>query len=84
MGKKKVVAIPYLPESIPEKDRLWLFCDRPQERSLKAAPAPKLLVGFPDVKYPEGMEHYPNVPLRIGLPNIMEKSITNIPIQSNA
>ena len=80
---KKVVAIPYLPESIPEKDRLWLFCDRPQERSLKAAPAPKLLVGFPDVKYPEGMEHYPNVPLRIGLPNIMEKSITNIPIQSN-
>lgn len=80
---KKVVAIPYLPESIPEEDRLWLFCDRPQERSLEAAPAPKLLVGFPDVKYPEGMEHYPNVPLRIGLPNIMEKSITDIPIQSN-
>ena len=35
------------------------------------------------MKYPEGMEHYPNVPLRIGLPNIMEKSITDIPIQSN-
>jgi hypothetical protein len=80
---KKVVAIPYLPESIPENNKLWLFCDRPQERSLEAAPAPKLLVGFPDVKYPEGMEHYPNVPLRIGLPNIMEKSITDIPIQSN-
>ena len=80
---KKVVAIPYLPESIPEDNKLWLFCDRPQERSLEAAPAPKLLVGFPDVKYPEGMEHYPNVPLRIGLPNIMEKSITDIPIQSN-
>ena len=29
------------------------------------------------------MEHYPNVPLRNGLPNIMEKSITDIPIQSN-
>lgn len=78
---KKVVAIPYLPESIPEKDRLWLFCDRPQERSLEAAPAPKLLVGFPDVEYPEGMEHYPNVPLRIGLPNIVKGSIENIPIQ---
>ena len=32
--------------------------------------------------YPEGMEYYPNVPLRIGLPNIMERGITNIPIQS--
>lgn len=75
---KKVVAIPYLPESIPDKDRLWLFCDKPQERSLEAAPAPTLLVGFPDVTYPQEMEH---VPLRIGLPNIMEEKITGIPIQ---
>ena len=78
---KKVVAIPYLPESIPEKDKEWLFCDKPQERSLEAAPAPTLLAGFPGVEYPEGMEYYPHVPLRIGLPNIMEGSITNIPIQ---
>lgn len=27
------------------------------------------------------MKHYPHVPLRIGLPNIMEGSITDIPIQ---
>lgn len=79
---KKVVAIPYLPESILEgEQRKWLFCDKPQEKVLEAAPAPKLLVGFPDVEYPEGMEHYPNVPLRIGLPNIVEGSIENIPIQ---
>ena len=48
---------------------------------MEAAPAPTLLAGFPDVEYPEGMEHYPHVPLRIGLPNIMEGSITDIPIQ---
>lgn len=79
---KKVVAIPYLPESILEgEQRKWLFCDKPQEKVLEAAPAPKLLVGFPDVEYPEGMEHYPNVPLRIGLPNIVKGSIENIPIQ---
>ena len=79
---KKVVAIPYLPESITDGDRReWLFCEKPQEKTLEAAPAPTLLAGFPDVEYPEDMEHYPNVPLRIGLPNIMERSITNIPIQ---
>ena len=80
---KKVVAIPYLPESIIESDqrREWLFCEKPQEKTLLAAPAPTLLAGFPDVEYPEDMEHYPNVPLRIGLPNIVERSITNIPIQ---
>lgn len=79
---KKVVAIPYLPVSIIEgEQREWLFCDKPQEKTLEAAPAPKLLVGFPDVEYPEGMEHYPNVPLRIGLPNIVKGSIENIPIQ---
>lgn len=79
---KKVVAIPYLPESITESDRReWLFCERPQEKTLEAAPAPTLLVGFPDVEYPEEMAHYPNVPLRIGLPNIIEGSINNIPIQ---
>lgn len=79
---KKVVAIPYLPVSIIEGERReWLFCDKPQEKTLEAAPAPKLLVGFPDVEYPEGMEHYPNVPLRIGLPNIVKGSIENIPIQ---
>lgn len=78
-----VVVIPYMPSNISEEDkREWLFCDQPQVRRLEAAPAPKLLVGFPDVVYPEGMEHYPNVPLRIGLPNIMEGGITNIPIQS--
>lgn len=75
---KKVVAIPYLPESILEEKRLWLFCDKPQERSLEAAPAPTLLVGFPDVMYPQEMEH---VPLRIGLPNIIKRSINDIPIQ---
>lgn len=48
---------------------------------MEAAPAPTLLAGFPDVEYPKDMEHYPNVPLRIGLPNIVEGSITNIPIQ---
>lgn len=79
---KKVVAIPYLPESITESDRRkWLFCERPQEKTLEAAPAPTLLVGFPDVEYPEEMAHYPNVPLRIGLPNIIEGSINDIPIQ---
>lgn len=79
---KKVVAIPYLPKSITEDDRReWLFCEKPQEKTLEAAPAPTLLAGFPDVEYPEDMEHYPNVPLRIGLPNIVERSITNIPIQ---
>lgn len=79
---KKVVAIPYLPKSIIEGDqREWLFCERPQEKTLEAAPAPTLLVGFPDVEYPEGMAHYPNVPLRIGLPNIIEGSINDIPIQ---
>ena len=79
---KKVVAIPYLTESIPESDRRkWLFCERPQEKTLEAAPAPTLLVGFPDVEYPEEMAHYPNVPLRIGLPNIIEGSINDIPIQ---
>lgn len=79
---KKVVAIPYLPKSITDGDRReWLFCEKPQEKTLEAAPAPTLLAGFPDVEYPEDMEHYPNVPLRIGLPNIMERSITNIPIQ---
>lgn len=79
---KKVVAIPYLPKSITEGDRReWLFCEKPQEKTLEAAPAPTLLAGFPDVEYPEDMEHYPNVPLRIGLPNIVERSITNIPIQ---
>ena len=32
---KKVVAIPYLPESITESDRRkWLFCERPQEKTL--------------------------------------------------
>lgn len=78
-----VVVIPYMPSNISEEDkREWLFCDQPQVRRLEAAPAPKLLVGFPDVVYPEGMEYYPNVPLRIGLPNIMERGITNIPIQS--
>lgn len=78
-----VVVIPYMPSNISEEDkREWLFCDQPQVRRLEAAPAPKLLVGFPDVVYPEGMEHYPNVPLRIGLPNIMEGAITDIPIQS--
>ncbi len=78
-----VVVIPYMPSNISEGDkREWLFCDQPQVRRLEAAPAPKLLVGFPDVVYPEGMEYYPNVPLRIGLPNIMERGITNIPIQS--
>lgn len=79
-----VVVIPYMPPNISEEDkRKWLFCDQPQVRRLEAAPAPKLLVGFPDVEYPAGMPHYPNVPLRIGLPNIMEGSIINIPIQSN-
>lgn len=79
---KKVVAIPYLPESIIDGNRReWLFCEKPQEKTLEAAPAPTLLAGFPDVEYPEDMEHYPNVPLRIGLPNIVERSITNIPIQ---
>ena len=79
-----VVVIPYMPLNISEEDkRKWLFCDQPQVRRLEAAPAPELLVGFPDVEYPENMPHYPNVPLRIGLPNIMEGSITNIPIQSN-
>ncbi|KDS52964.1 hypothetical protein M090_1728 [Parabacteroides distasonis str. 3776 Po2 i] len=79
---KKVVAIPYLPESITESDRRkWLFCESPQEKTLEAAPAPTLLVGFPDVEYPEEMAHYPNVPLRIGLPNIIEGSINDIPIQ---
>lgn len=78
-----VVVIPYMPSNISEEDkREWLFCDQPQVRRLEAAPAPTLLAGFPDVVYPEGMEHYPNVPLRIGLPNIMEGGITNIPIQS--
>ena len=43
--------------------------------------SPTLLVGFPDVEYPEEMAHYPNVPLRIGLPNIIEGSINDIPIQ---
>ena len=44
---KKVVAIPYLPESITESDRRkWLFCERPQEKTLEAAPAPTLLVVF--------------------------------------
>lgn len=77
-----MVAIPYLPESITESDRRkWLFCERPQEKTLEAAPAPTLLVGFPDVEYPEEMAHYPNVPLRIGLPNIIEGSINDIPIQ---
>ena len=79
---KKVVAIPYLPEKIIEGNRReWLFCEQPQEKTLEAAPAPTLLAGFPDVEYPKDMEHYPNVPLRIGLPNIVEGSITNIPIQ---
>lgn len=79
---KKVVAIPYLPEKIIESNRReWLFCEQPQEKTLEAAPAPTLLAGFPDVEYPKDMEHYPNVPLRIGLPNIVEGSITNIPIQ---
>lgn len=79
-----VVVIPYMPLDISEENkRKWLFCDQPQVRRLEAAPAPELLVGFPDVEYPENMPHYPNVPLRIGLPNIMEGSITNIPIQSN-
>lgn len=50
-------------------------------KTLEAAPAPTLLVGFPDVEYPEEMAHYPNVPLRIGLPNIIEGSINDIPIQ---
>lgn len=78
-----VVMIPYMPSDISEEDkREWLFCDQPQVRRLEAAPAPTLLAGFPDVVYPEGMEYYPNVPLRIGLPNIMERGITNIPIQS--
>ena len=48
---------------------------------MEAAPAPTQLVGFPDVEYPEEMAHYPNVPLRIGLPNIIEGSINDIPIQ---
>ena len=78
-----VVMIPYMPSDISEEDkREWLFCDQPQVRRLEAAPAPTLLAGFPDVVYPEGMEYYPNVPVRIGLPNIMERGITNIPIQS--
>lgn len=78
-----VVMIPYMPSDISEEDkREWLFCDQPQVRRLEAAPAPTLLAGFPDVVYPEGMEYYPNVLLRIGLPNIMERGITNIPIQS--
>lgn len=77
-----MVAIPYLPEKIIEGNRReWLFCEQPQEKTLEAAPAPTLLAGFPDVEYPKDMEHYPNVPLRIGLPNIVEGSITNIPIQ---
>lgn len=80
---ERVVMIPYMPSDISEEDkREWLFCDQPQVRRLEAAPAPTLLAGFPDVVYPEGMEYYPNVPLRIGLPNIMERGITNIPIQS--
>lgn len=79
---EKVVAIPYLPDDHEdEKGRIWLFCNEPHELTMEAAPAPTLLAGFPDVEYPEGMEHYPHVPLRIGLPNIMEKSINDIPIQ---
>lgn len=79
---EKVVAIPYLPDDHEdEKGRIWLFCNEPHELTMEAAPAPTLLAGFPDVEYPEGMEHYPHVPLRIGLPNIMEGSITDIPIQ---
>ena len=30
---------------------------------------PDTVSRFPDVEYPEEMAHYPNVPLRIGLPN---------------
>lgn len=79
---EKVVAIPYLPDDHEdEKGRIWLFCNEPHELTMEAAPAPTLLAGFPDVEYPEGMEYYPYVPLRIGLPNIMEGSITDIPIQ---
>ena len=79
---EKVVAIPYLPDDHEdEKGRIWLFCNEPHELTMEAAPAPTLLAGFPAVEYPEGMEHYPHVPLRIGLPNIMEKSINDIPIQ---
>ena len=60
------------------------FLRQPQEKTLEAAPAPTLLAGFPDVEYPKDMEHYPNVPLRIGLPNIVEGSITNIPFKEEA
>lgn len=42
---------------------------------------PDTVSRFPDVEYPEEMAHYPNVPLRIGLPNIIEGSINDIPIQ---
>lgn len=62
--------------------REYLFCDKPQERRLDTAPGPTLLAGFPDVAYPQEMEYYPNVPLRIGLPNIMERTITDVPIQN--
>lgn len=81
-----VVMLPVLPDVVLEGDesnmREYLFCEKPQERRLDTAPGPTLLAGFPDVAYPQEMEYYPNVPLRIGLPNIMERTITNVPVQN--
>lgn len=81
-----VVMLPVLPDVVLEGDgasmREYLFCEEPQERQLDTAPAPTLLAGFPDVAYPKEMEYYPNVPLRIGLPNIMEGAINDIPVQN--
>lgn len=83
-----VVMLPVLPDVVLEGDesnmREYLFCEKPQERRLDTAPGPTLLAGFPDVAYPQEMEYYPNVPLRIGLPNIMERTITNVPVQTSA
>lgn len=81
-----VVMLPVLPDVVLEGDgasmREYLFCEEPQERRLDTAPGPTLLAGFPDVAYPQEMEYYPNVPLRIGLPNIMEGAINDIPVQN--
>lgn len=76
----KVVAIPYVP-TITSPSNSYEFCTYPQERTLAISPSPTMLIGFPDVNYPDLTN---GVPLRVGLAHIANgQSLNDVPIQKN-